>query len=355
MRFNDLNKWWIATTLACSGPAPAGGPDAALADAAGKGAVDAAPSDGPAAADAGAEVAADATPSSWVLPPSAPPGSLKVMTYNVMCSFCTNKAHPEWVQAWKDRLPWLRDVVLRFDPDLIGLQELQAQLPTEGGVPEVDQLIGLTKAYESFHYRFKPGDEVEFDYPDAVVLWRASRFTKIADGVVWLSPTPDKPYSTGFAKIQFARLLVWVKLYDKVRQREFVFASTHFDNNAPSQELSSPLALKTLGPLAAQVPLIATGDFNASPGSKAFALLTAGQPGVAAPWQDTWALATTHAVVHNQPSTPPWDPTQRIDHIFVAGSLGFQVAWWGIDRWLYGATPQAPSDHEGAIVAHLDW
>ncbi|MBM4343152.1 MAG: endonuclease/exonuclease/phosphatase family protein [Deltaproteobacteria bacterium] len=343
----------LLLALACGAdPAP-------TADAMTSAAVDA---EATTAADSGADgppttdVGADATPASWSLPPQKPQGALAVMTYNVMCSFCVNKAHADWEHKWSARLPWLRDVFKRFDPDLMGLQEMQAHLPTENDVPEVDQLVGPEKLYDYHHYRFKPGDEVPNDYPDATVLWKKARFDKLDQGVVWLSPTPDKPYSIGFVLSQFPRVMVWVKLRDKLRNRDLWFATTHFDNNSPSQEKSATLVLDALGPLAQSAPLILTGDYNSKPDSKAFGLLAAGKPGVSPPWQDTFNLTKSWTAVHNQAAPPGYPTKDRIDHIFVASDTAkFQVAWWGIDLWLYGPKQQAPSDHDGAIVAYVDW
>lgn len=301
---------------------------------------------------------ADATPADAgpvpVMPPAKPKDALTVLTYNVMCSFCMNSFHPDWEQSWAVRLPMLRDVFKRFDPDLMGLQEMQAQLPTEGNVPEVEQLILPDNAYDFYHYHFTKGDDVEFDYPDATVFWKKARFDKLDQAVIWLSPTPDKPYSTGFAKIQFGRVMVWVKLHDKVKNRDFWFASTHFDNNAPSQKLTVPLVLDKLGKLANDLPLVATGDYNADTTHDAYKALLAGTA-TAPPWQDAFALAQIWTIVHNQDNPPVWDAKTRIDHIFLAGKPQFQVAWWGIDMWHYGAKLQTPSDHDGAIVAYVDW
>ena len=360
LRTRLLALAFAALVVQCGGEPPAATAPNDAAEAAGTSDAathaETAPTSDGTATDGAMDGTADATPASWSQPPPKPDGALSVMTYNVMCSFCVNKDHPEYEQKWSTRLPWLRDVFARFDPDLIGLQENQAQLPTDGNVPEIEQLIGPQKLYEAFHYKFKEGDENPYDYPDATVLWKKSRFDKLADGVIWLSPEPDKPYSTGFAKMQFARVMAWVKLRDKQRNRDVIFATTHFDNNSPSQEKSAPLVLEKLGPLAKDATLILTGDYNSKPNSKAYGLLAAGQTGVSPPWQDTFDLAKAWTIVHNQATKPAYDTANRIDHVYVASpSAKFTVSWWGLDLWLYGAKKQPPSDHDGAIVAHIDW
>lgn len=317
--------------------------------------------DAAAASDAGAttdadalpDIAADATPLS--LPAKKPDAALAILSYNVMCSFCMNSSHPEWDQKWEQRVPMLRDVITRLDPDLMGLQELQAIIPTKSGKPEIEELLGAETPYVWFYHHASATDAEDKDYPDALVAWKKARFDKLEDGVFWLSPTPDKAMSWGLAgKAQFPRLMVWVKLHDKQRNRDLFFASTHFDNSAPSQEKSSPIALERLGPKTQVAPLLVTGDFNSEPADKAYKLLVAGQTGVSPPWQDSFVLAKSWGIVHNQPSKPAWDPQTRIDHIFLAGAQ-FAVSWWGLDLWRYGEKFQAPSDHDGAMLTYVDW
>ncbi len=291
--------------------------------------------------DAGADLGVDA--------PVADPSSLVVFNYNVMCSFCKNTDFPQWEQAWKTRVPWLTDVVQRYDPDLIGLQELNDLGIAEGSPDEATQILGAT-TWQIYYYLSKAGDAFEFDYPDACLAWRKSRFELLEAGQFWLSPEPDTAYSVGFAKgMQFPRLVVWARLKDKASGREITFANTHFDNNAPSQELSAPLSLQRLAPLAAKAPLIFCGDFNSAPDSKAYGLLTGGSPKLV----DSYAIAAEKTLESNIQPPPAWQEPSRIDHVFVTAPL--QAEKWSIDLWRYGQQQQAPSDHPGAVVVKLRW
>lgn len=300
--------------------------------------------------DASADVSADAANGDSAGDTQAvDPKRIKVLNYNVMCSFCKNEDHSDWVHDWKTRVPWLSDVIQRYDPDLIGLQELSAIGVPAGSPDEASQLLG-TATWDVYYYRTKPGDAFEFDYPDAILAWRKSRFELLDKGEFWLSPTPDTAYSIGFAKgMQFPRLVVWARLRDKASGRELGFANTHFDNNTPSQDLSAPLSLQRLAPLAAKVPLIFCGDFNSTPSSSAFATLTGGEPKLL----DSYALAAQRSQVSNVTPTPEWKEPARIDHVFVTAPL--QVETWAIDLWRYGEKSQAPSDHPGAVVTGLLW
>src|SRR5262245_15802397 len=52
-------------------------------------------------------------------PPSVP-ASFRAMTFNVLCSFCGGDDY----DPWGERLPYFKDLFARYDPDLIGTQEL---------------------------------------------------------------------------------------------------------------------------------------------------------------------------------------------------------------------------------------
>lgn len=297
---------------------------------------------------AGADVGTDADA---IQPPD--PETIRILNYNVMCSICKNSDHREWEQEFATRAPWLKDVLTRHDADLIGVQELQAIGLKEGDPDEFSQI--LPAGYETSYYRHQPGDLLELDYPDAAVAWRTTRFEGLETGVFWLSPTPDKAFSTGFAKGgQLPRLVYWVRLKDTLSDRELILVNTHFDNNAPSQEKSAPLLLERLVPLAAKAPLVVVGDFNTRPGHPAYEALVGGTPELT----DTYGLAegskTQEEVVVSNVSPPPvWDVTDRIDHVLFHGP--FEVLQWRVDLWRYGSQQQAPSDHPGAVVVDLRW
>lgn len=286
---------------------------------------------------------------------TADPQRVTVMTYNFMCSFCVNTGHDDWDHAWTARVPWLHDVLVRHDADLVGLQE--AQGVGDPNPNEIEQLIRPESTYDYYYYHWVAGDPLEFDYPDAAVLWRKARFDKLAAGQFWLSPTPDVAFSSGFAKggAQFPRVVVWVLLHDKKTNKDFYFANSHFDNNAPSQTLSAPLSLDVFGKMAVQHPVIFVGDFNSKPATYAYKILTQGVDGKGFHFQNALDLAKISGPLTNVAPLP--DEAQHlevIDHVFLGGAT-FDVTWWVQDFWRYGKLLQAPSDHDGAIVTSVRW
>jgi len=262
--------------------------------------------------------------------PPGPPEAFGVLTFNVLCSFCDDTYDP-----WDERLGYFDDLFQRYDADLLGLQELAFSF-------EVDQVIELLPGYAAL---FHQATESLFSYPDATILYREERFEQLSRGEYWLSPTPEEPSSTGFAAgTQLPRLVQWVELRDRVSRRSIYFASTHVDNNAPSQEKSAPLILERTAPWQGDKPVVVVGDFNSNLAHPAYAILTEGD-GQHPPLTNAFDLAEAWSVEHNQSVEPSYDVDDRIDHVFVGASPGWQVERWAVDLYVYGDQDRYPSDH----------
>ena len=260
------------------------------------------------------------------------------MTFNVLCSFCADPLY----DSWAERLDYFPDLFARHDPDLMGLQELVK-------ASEVDTLLAATPGYGAIYW-----SSASSSYPDATLLYRSERFDVEEQGSYWLSPTPDVANSTGFAAPQLARLVVWARLVDHVDGESVFVASTHFDNNSPSQALSAPLVLERTAPEADEHPVIVVGDFNSQPADTAYQTLVEGDGKQGFHLQNAQDLAEDWGVDSNQSPTPSYDLAERIDHIFVAGkSVDWTVPKWTADLHVYGTKDRYPSDHR-AIIAELE-
>lgn len=270
--------------------------------------------------------------------PVAPLGPWRVMTFNVMCQTCTPKGY----EGWTARLPHLGDTIARHDPELIGVQELFS-------AANVDELLAVAPGYEPIWFAAPTPDDL--DYADATILYRPETFEPVEHGFYWLSPEPDTPYSNGFAAPQLPRLVAWARLRVRDDGSELVFATTHFDNNTPSQELSAPLVLARTAALADAVPVVMVGDFNARPDEPAYAILTGGVDGIGPRFDDVFDRAGAWRSETNLEPAPVWDPGARIDHLFVAGAP-WMATDYVVDQWVYGEIQQYTSDHF-AIVATL--
>lgn len=269
-------------------------------------------------------------------PSKAPPAPkpMTVMTYNVMCSFCTAPG----ADPWDTRLPYLFKAIDRRAPDVMALEELTYET-------EVEEFLRAEPSYKAIYFVDPGTKNPPFPaYPDATIFYRSSRFTEVDHGTYWLSPTPDVPWSTGFGNALW-RLVTWAELKDRPSGRTFLFVATHFDNSSPSQEDSAPIVVSRTAPFAKKMPVVVAGDFNSTPDTTAYKTL-------AKAFENTYDLAA-HPRIDTNEQNPTWDPTQRIDHVWVGGGT-WKVTDWVVDIHSYGTPPRYPSDHF-PIAATLDW
>lgn len=265
-----------------------------------------------------------------------PSRAIRVMTFNVLCSFCDDTYDP-----WEERLAYFHDIFDRHDLDLIGFQEIAIER-------EVAEVLRRDPEYDAVFYK---GEDTS--YPDAAIAYRRARFSPVQQGAYWLSPTPEVVYSKGFAPgQQVPRLVYWVRLKDSLSDRTVYFATTHFDNNSPSQELSAPLVVERSAAFAQDL-VIVTGDFNSQPRDVAYQTLTQVEEGGLL---DTFELSPSVTPARNRTPGPTWDSEERIDHIFLGnnpGSAGVSVSRYTPDLFVYGGQDRLPSDHR-AVSATLE-
>lgn len=273
------------------------------------------------------------------------PVRLTVMTYNILCFFCNNEYDP-----WGDRLGYQRDIIERYDPDLIGSQELV-------GLKDLNEMLEFNPEYEALYFN-EGGGPIWDEYPDAAIFYKRAMFEVVENGFYWLGDDPDTPWSGFEADERKAtalwRLVAWAHFRLIADGREFYFADTHFDPNTPHQEWSAPIALDYAAPFAENMPVIMVGDFNSKPDSNAYRILTEGVDGEGLSFTNAYDIAEQWFVESNQDPLPAYDPDSRIDHIFIAGQAEWRVPSWWVDLWVYGDDDLYPSDHF-PIVAELEF
>lgn len=276
--------------------------------------------------------------------------TIRALTFNVLCSFCVFKTYDKW----PDRVPYLQQVIAEHNADLLGLQELMF---VWDGKDEVGDMVAKLPGFAALYYS-SPKDEGPLPaYADATIYYRKSRFKLVDHGFFWLSPTPDEPYSSGFAaKGSLPRIVAWAALRDLRRQgREVLFVNTHFDNSSPSQAKSAPLFVQRLTALRTSTagainPLrdvVAMGDFNSTPSTDAYASLIAPSGGIA-PLIDSQNLAPNIEKIGEQSDQDDWRVEDGIDHIFVAQTpegVTPTVTRWAVDLRRFGPNDFFPSDH----------
>lgn len=228
---------------------------------------------------------------------------IKVMSFNIR--FGTAR---DGDNRWDVRKDSVVEVIRHHQPDLIGLQEVLKF--------QADYLLDHLPDY-AFHGAGRDDGKEGGEY--SPVMYRQKRFERTDGGHFWLSPNPEVPGSRGW-DADLPRMVSWVALKDQERpEAPLIFGNTHFDHRGQTARWESARLVRQKIEQAAKagLPVILTGDFNASEGSDPYKALVAPDTAPAI------TILDTHRVVHPTPSTEEgtfngWKPKadgRRIDWI----------------------------------------
>lgn len=258
---------------------------------------------------------------------------LSVMSFNVMYGSATIEALANRFRGgkttadflpWSQRLPEIRERIASYSPDLLGLQEMETDADIRAIAPSGQ--FGLV----TYHL----GD---FQYGDAALLYKISRFEPLDSGQLWLGPNPELPMSLGFSPLAMLRYVNWALLRDKASGFTFIYANTHFDNASKNKDPSANLFRERIASLAKGLPVVVTGDFNTNANTERyFRLIGANEP---PPLLTNVFELIKQPVVDNMPK-----PDKLIDHILAGGPCVIEAEQWLVDtRPLKSGQPM--SDH----------
>ncbi len=273
----------------------------------------------------------DAT--NFTKPVSCKSESMRVMSYNVMYGSTTIEAMAKRFYGgdtghgdlpWSARLPEIRDRIIGYSPDLLGLQELETDT-------DIGAIVPLEK-YTLVSYHLG-----SFQYGDAALLFKASRFEQLDSGQIWLGPKPNLPMSLGFSPLAMIRYINWVMLREKSTGFEFIFVNTHFDNASKNKEPSARLFHERIASLAKGMPIIVSGDFNTKANTTRYMHLSGAN-------ESPPLLINSYDLVNVKTTPFTTRPDKLIDHILVGGPCKANSDQWLVDtRPLKNGKPM--SDH----------
>jgi endonuclease/exonuclease/phosphatase family metal-dependent hydrolase len=149
------------------------------------------------------------------------------------------------------------------------------------------------------------------------------------------------------------RVVTWGKFRDRKSGRVFFHFNTHFDHiSGKARRMSAQLLVERIGAIAGDIPVVATGDFNAIDTST--------------PYQTMTSLLLDSRVISLTPPLGPCgtsrgfaldsQPGRRIDYIFI--SKGMAIKNYAVIENTY-KNGRRPSDHmpvlaDMTIPNHLD-
>ena len=190
--------------------------------------------------------------------PVEDPEPLTVMSYNIRLD-----AASDGVNAWPERKEFLVSQVLFHAPDILGTQEV---LPAQ-----LDYLDGALTPYTYLGEGREGGHAGEY----SALFYKRAKFSVLASGTFWLSPTPDSVASVGW-DAALPRIVTFGHFRDRSTDREFMAFNTHFDHRGERARVESARLILTmidsLNP--AGLPVVLTGDLNLTPESAPIGVLT---------------------------------------------------------------------------------
>lgn len=230
--------------------------------------------------------------------PKAPP--LRIMSFNVRTTLGTHDGPEEW----PNRRGLFMQTVKAAHPDVMGTQELTQV--------QADDIVHDLPEYRWFGIDRRGGHADEH----MGVFYRRDRLTLVRSGNFWLSETPDIPGSNSW-HTPFPRMTTWGLFEQKAGHRRFYLFDTHLfyrEEDEPARTKGVRVLLEQMARIvgASRLPVVVTGDFNTTPSSDAYKLLSQHMT-------DTRLRAPVvrgpEKTFHNFTG----NPDQRIDWIFEKG------------------------------------
>ena len=172
--------------------------------------------------------------------------NLNVMSFNIRRGTAKDgKNH------WTFRRNRVRELLNRYRPDVLGLQEaLDFQ---------ISEISAMLPGYE----RVGIGNLGGGKGLHTAIFYDAERFVPSAGGTFWFSDTPDMPGSKGWGNI-IPRTCTWTRLIEKDSEQAFYFYNVHLDHISRRSRKNSVVFLtRFIHTRSSPDPFVLTGDFNA--------------------------------------------------------------------------------------------
>ena len=180
---------------------------------------------------------------------------VRVMSFNIRLGVANDGKN-----RWDLRKNLVVDTIKKFQPDLLGLQEV---------FPMQEEF--LRKNLPEYLYYGRSRLVEPRDGEACSVMIKRDRFKILRSSTFWLSEEENEPGSKSWDS-SLPRIVNVVRLKDKLATRnELVFFNTHFDHKGKiAREESAKIIKARVGQLGNDERVIICGDFNSPEGSKPY-------------------------------------------------------------------------------------
>jgi len=157
------------------------------------------------------------------------------------------------VNSWPNRKEKVKAMMLYHDFDIIGTQE-----------GFVNQLKDMCEV-QGYAYIGVGRDDGKEGGEHSAIIYKTGRFKLLESGDFWMSETPSIP-GKGWDATCCNRICSWAKFKDTNTKKVFYVFSVHFDHQGVvARWESAKLMLQKIKEIAGDLPVIFTGDLNATP------------------------------------------------------------------------------------------
>ncbi len=232
------------------------------------------------------------------------------MTLNV-ASFNLRYNNPgDKENAWPNRKGIATDFIKKQKLDIFGIQE--------GLHDQLVDIKTMTSDYEFIGVGRADGKE-EGEY--SAIFYNKTKFKPVVSNTFWLNSDTTAVGVKGWDGA-CERVVTWALMEEIKTGKRFYFFNTHFDHVGKEARVnSSELLISKVKEKGSEYPIIVTGDFNATPESNVYTILTKSE---GTPLIDSRSIA-------KKISGPEWtfhsfgkSPIERrgiIDYIFVTAGV----------------------------------
>ncbi|WP_010271143.1 endonuclease/exonuclease/phosphatase family protein [Paenibacillus senegalensis] len=250
-----------------------------------------------------------------------------------MMSFNLRYAAANDPYPWETRREIVQEIIQEQQPDVIGTQEgLHRQ------IADLDEAL---PEYEWIGVGREGGQLGEY----MAVFYNPQRLKPLEHSHFWLSDTPEIISSTTWGN-RIPRMVTWVRFQDLQTNKTFYFLNTHLDHQSEiSRQASAELILQRLSSFDPDIPVVITGDFNASPSSLTYSIFGEGglQDGMLSAKKTVNAELRTY---HNYGDPTGGGANRRIDWILHSDQVNVLHA----EIITYNRDGQYPSDHFPVMI-----
>jgi len=184
--------------------------------------------------------------------------TFSVLTYNIRLA--TPDDAPN---IWSHRKENVFSLIGQASPDVFGLQEALKE-----------QVYDFDKAFPAYSRVGVGRDNGKAEGEFSPVYYNSRKYTLLTSGTFWLSQTPAVAGSRGW-DAACNRVVSWVQLKEGTSGKPFFVFCTHFDHMGEvARRNSAKLLIHAVDSLAGKNPAIVVGDFNASPETVPYQLIT---------------------------------------------------------------------------------